>query len=94
MNGLWVGNHTYHVTDPLTGESENVIILATPDEMADPIYMQEQTHLAREWVARDRKKRQPKPPSTRNQRRELGTALASITASKHRRRETGHGRWF
>jgi len=92
--GIWVGSNHYQVTDDATGKSEVVTILGADDEMNDPVFMQEQTHRAREWVADSWAKAQPKPPLTKDQQHELGEALTDITTSKRHRRETGHGRYY
>ena len=92
MDGLWVGNHTYRVSDPVSGYWENVTIAAPADEMADPVMMQEYAHRAREWVAADQASRVPKPKMTKDEQHDLGSTLKDITKSHRRHAEVGHER--
>ena len=94
LTGLWTGRHSYKVLDPESGRSETVVIMGTDEEMDDPVNTDELAHWARERVAAGWATHQPKPELTKDQQHELGEALTTITASKRRRREVGHGRWW
>ena len=94
LTGLWTGRHSYKVLDPASGRSETVVIMGTDEEMDDPVNTDELAHWARERVAAGWASEQPKPELTKHQQHDLGAVLKDITASKRRRREVGHGRYW
>jgi hypothetical protein len=94
VTGLWVGPNAYRVTRLDTGQTVTHFLAATSEEMQDPVFLDEIGHKFREGSARDWGLEVPKPPMTRDQQHELGEALMTITASKRRRREVGHSRWW
>ena len=94
LTGFWTGRHSYKVLDPVSGKSETVVIMGTDEEMDDPVNTEELAHWARERVAAGWAAHQPKPELTKDQQHELGEALTTITASKRRRREIGHAKYW
>tara|TARA_Y100000310_G_scaffold258860_1_gene267403 strand:- start:11193 stop:11489 length:297 start_codon:yes stop_codon:yes gene_type:complete len=93
LTGLWVGKHEYQVTDTVSGKSDYRLIVGTNDEMADPVYMAEMAHFAQESIVRGWKKEKP-VPHTPAQRKELGSILKEIGASRDYGRENNHPRYW
>ena len=90
---VWVGKYKYRVTDTETGKSEDVTIMGTEDEMSDPVFMQELTHMAEASVERGWRKEKP-VPHTPEQRRDLGQILKDISASRKYKAENEHSRYW
>lgn len=92
--GIWESKTQYKVMDPVTGRSEVVGIWGLDDELDHGAQRSELEQQAREWVARDWKKKVEKPKPNKAQRLELGGAVRDIVSSQHYRRDNGHGRYW
>ena len=92
--GFWVDKTRYRVVEVATGKDYVWSILGTPEEMRDPVFLQEITQWARESQARAWKKAQPKVPHTVEQRKELGHIMKDIKSSHDYARENLHGRYW
>jgi len=93
LMGLWLSKNEYRVTDTMTGRSDSRLLYGTKDEMADPVYMEEMAHWMRDLVAADWKKEKPQP-HTPGQRKEMGSILKEIGASRDYKRDNNHSRWW
>ena len=93
LTGYWISNYGYKVMDPELGKSEVAYFAGTPDEMRDPVLLQEIEHKLRESVARSWLKPKKKP-LTRDQGHDLGKILFDIQASKVHYAESLHGRFW